>query len=155
MPNLTDLQTTILKHAAGFVDGAILPLPEDVKMTGGALNSMLGALRKKGLADRGDDDVWRIAAAGRAVVAATPAAEPASPEGEKPSARAGSKQALLVELLQRPEGATIADIQAETDWQAHSVRGAISGVCKKKLGLAVASAVEGERGRVYRIVADA
>jgi hypothetical protein len=65
--------------------------------------------------------------------------------------RAGTKLALLLELLQRKGGATIAEVMKATGWQAHSVRGAISGALKKKLGLAVASdKVEG-RGRVYRI----
>jgi hypothetical protein len=67
--------------------------------------------------------------------------------------RPGTKQALLVDLLRRKEGATIAEVVKATGWQPHSVRGAISGALKKKLGLAVASdKVEG-RGRVYRIAA--
>ena len=67
--------------------------------------------------------------------------------------RPGTKQALLVGLLRRTEGATIAEAVKATGWQPHSVRGAISGSLKKKLGLAVASdKVEG-RGRVYRIAA--
>ncbi len=43
-------------------------------------------------------------------------------------------------------------MSAKTGWQAHSVRGAISGALKKKLGLAVTSERVGDRGRVYRIV---
>jgi Protein of unknown function (DUF3489) len=67
--------------------------------------------------------------------------------------RPGTKLALLVDLLQRKGGATIAEAVKATGWQPHSVRGAISGALKKKLGLAVASdKVEG-RGRVYRIAA--
>ena len=66
-------------------------------------------------------------------------------------ARSNTKQSILIDLLRRPHGATIADLVKATGWQAHSVRGAISGTLKKKLGLAIASeAVEG-RGRVYRI----
>ena len=68
-----------------------------------------------------------------------------------PTARAGTKQGVLIRLLQRKSGATIDDIVAATGWQAHSVRGAISGVLKKKLGLAVSSEKMAERGRVYRI----
>ncbi len=67
--------------------------------------------------------------------------------------RPGTKQALLIDLLKRKNGVTIAEIGEATGWQPHSVRGAISGAIKKKLGLNVASeAIEG-RGRVYRIVA--
>lgn len=161
MTNLSETQMRILKHAAGYVDGAVLPLPEGFALTSGALSATLGALRRKGCIDKDTAGVWRIADAGREAVGgkaadsepvepAEPEAAPASPEpngGPKP----GSKQALLVELLRRPNGATIAEVQAETDWQAHSVRGAISGVVKKKLGLDVASGVEEGRGRVYRI----
>jgi cell division septation protein DedD len=69
------------------------------------------------------------------------------------SNRSSTKQALLVGLLQRKEGATTAEAVKATGWQPHSVRGAISGTLKKKLGLAVVSdKVEG-RGRVYRIAA--
>ncbi len=66
-------------------------------------------------------------------------------------ARNGTKQALLVGMLQRPDGATIEQMTAKTGWQPHSVRGAISGALKKKLGLTVESAVTEDRGRVYRI----
>jgi DNA-binding MarR family transcriptional regulator len=71
--------------------------------------------------------------------------------GSTPAARQGSKQALLIDLLKRKGGATIDELVTATGWQAHSVRGAISGALKNKLGLAVASAKVDGRGRVYRI----
>ena len=63
-----------------------------------------------------------------------------------------TKQAVLIDLLRRPDGATIAQLTAEMGWQPHSVRGAISGTLKKKLGLAVTSRKVEGRGRVYQIV---
>jgi len=73
----------------------------------------------------------------------------ASPAARRPD----SKQALLVDLLQRREGATIAEAMKATGWQPHSVRGAISGTLKKKLGLTVTSEKVADRGRVYRVAA--
>ena len=67
------------------------------------------------------------------------------------SARRGTKQAILIEMLKRSKGATIAEMATKTGWQPHSVRGAISGTLKKKLGLAVTSERVGDRSRVYRI----
>jgi hypothetical protein len=64
---------------------------------------------------------------------ATTAGEPST----KPTPRAGTKQALMIELLKRPEGATVEQIAAATGWQHHTIRGAISGALKKKLGLTV------------------
>lgn len=72
---------------------------------------------------------------------------------EPGAARKGTKLALLAELLRRKDGATVADAVKATGWQAHSVRGAISGALKKKLGLAVSSETIEGRGRVYRIAA--
>jgi len=60
------------------------------------------------------------------------------------------KLGALVTLLRRPEGAKLEELQTATGWQAHSVRGAISGAVKKKLGLTVSSE-KTEAGRVYRI----
>jgi Protein of unknown function (DUF3489) len=75
----------------------------------------------------------------------------ARPKGKARGTRADSKQAKLIEMLKRPDGATIDEIVKKFEWQPHSVRGAIAGALKKKLGLAVQSdKVEG-RGRVYRI----
>ena len=75
-------------------------------------------------------------------------------EMSKPVAiRAGTKQAKIIALLQRPEGASIGEIVEATAWQAHTARGAISGALKKKLGLPVtAEKVEG-RGTVYKLTA--
>jgi hypothetical protein len=66
-------------------------------------------------------------------------------------ARTDSKQAKLVEMLKRAQGATIDEIASEFEWQKHTVRGAIAGALKKKLGLDVKSEKVAGRGRVYRI----
>ncbi len=78
----------------------------------------------------------------------------AKPKGgtPPPAVRPGTKQALLIDLLKRKKGATIEEIVEATGWQPHSVRGAISGALKKKLGLMVTSGPVEKRGRVYRIV---
>jgi len=60
------------------------------------------------------------------------------------------KLGALVALLLRSEGATLDDMQQATGWQAHSVRGAIAGSIRKKLGFAVSSE-KSKAGRVYRI----
>ena len=65
--------------------------------------------------------------------------------------RAGTKQAALIAMLRAPEGATIEEITTATGWQAHTVRGAIAGALKKKLGLDVTSEKVEGRGRIYRI----
>ena len=65
--------------------------------------------------------------------------------------RAGTKQAQIIAMLQRPEGATVAEMVDATGWLAHTVRGSISGALKKKLGLPIAAdKVEG-RGTVYKL----
>jgi hypothetical protein len=74
-----------------------------------------------------------------------------APAPMPPNLRAGTKQAMLIAMLQGPEGATMEEIIAATKWQAHSARGVMSGALKKRLGLVVTSAKEEGRGRVYRI----
>ena len=68
-----------------------------------------------------------------------------------PGARADSKQAKLIEMLKQPDGASIDEIVKKFEWQPHTVRGAIAGALKKKLGLDVQSEKVDGRGRVYRI----
>jgi hypothetical protein len=80
-----------------------------------------------------------------------PAATIGSNAGAVTGRRAGSKLAILTGLLRRPAGATIPDMMEGTGWQAHSIRGAISGALKKKLSLAVSSEATEDRGRVYRL----
>lgn len=65
--------------------------------------------------------------------------------------RANSKQAQVIALLQRPEGATIPQICETTGWQSHTVRGTFAGAFKKKLGLDITSSKEAGGDRIYRI----
>lgn len=67
-------------------------------------------------------------------------------------AREGSKKAEVLALIERPKGATLTEIRKATGWQAHSVRGFISGTLGKKMGLAVESARRADSERVYRLV---
>jgi hypothetical protein len=193
MTKLSDTQLVILGAAAQRADLSVLPLPETLKLKGGALTKVMDSLRNKGLIraietdgrpqrvvitsegmaaigvereDEGDhgapEGVTGAATgatpadAGTAAEALAPAtkadgaAKPAKRKAkaksakpgkaapaEKPAPRAGTKQALMIDLLKRPEGATVEQIAAATGWQHHTIRGAISGALKKKLGLTI------------------
>jgi hypothetical protein len=226
MTKLTDTQAVILSTAAQRDDGAVLPLPDTLKLTGGALAKVLGSLEAKGLiehqdAPHGDDppplcitraglqaigvaeqDTTPVlvtdapqgapgaqeagaapqepqaptertlaatapARGKRKAKAATPKAAKSAKRGKvasavKPTPRAGTKQALMIELLRRPEGASVEQIAEVTGWQRHTIRGAISGALKKKLGLKIEATRTREvgpnkvgakgSGTVYRIV---
>lgn len=65
--------------------------------------------------------------------------------------RDGSKEALVIDLLRRPEGATIAQIMSATGWQSHTVRGMFSGALKKRHGLTITSDKPQGAERTYRI----
>ena len=86
--------------------------------------------------------------AARAEASGQPA--PATAPRERKT-REGTKQALVIEMLRRPEGASIAEIVEATAWASHSVRGFLAGALKKKLGLDIASIKDSERGRIYKL----
>jgi Protein of unknown function (DUF3489) len=178
MAKISDTQAVILSAASQRDDGAVLPLPETLRIKGGAVDKVLGSLKAKGLIDhqgmpRGDnppplritrtgleaigvepeDDAQagpsaadKGASPARADGAAAPAKGKAKPKAgkaskaapaEKTTPRAGTKQGLMIEMLKRPEGATVEQLAEATGWQHHTIRGAISGALKKKLGLTI------------------
>jgi phage I-like protein len=77
----------------------------------------------------------------------------ASGDGETPAPRTreNSKQAKVIAMLKRPEGATIKQVCEATEWQAHTVRGTFAGAFKKKLGLTITSDKTEGGERIYRI----
>jgi DNA replication initiation complex subunit (GINS family) len=78
------------------------------------------------------------------------AAKPAAAK-EPGTMRPDSKGAQVLGLISRPKGASLAEIMKATDWQAHSVRGFISGALGKKLGIKVNSAKREDGERIYSI----
>ncbi|MFN3326124.1 MAG: DUF3489 domain-containing protein [Bryobacteraceae bacterium] len=99
----------------------------------------------------------------RAIQALTPTPAPQAAKGapkktkatkeatQPKNARDGSKKAIVLELLRRPEGATLQEIMSVTGWMAHSVRGFLSGALGKKMGLTVESLKTAEGARSCRI----
>lgn len=153
---LTTTQTTVLESAADRTNGNIEPLPPALR--GGARGKVIDSLVAKGMAAR-TGEYLLITDAGYAAIGKTP-----PPKGvqnvdtpctyQDPPAiamRPGTKLAMVVECLRRPDGATVAQMMLETGWQAHSIRGAISGTIKKKLGLHVLSDKRSGGDRAYRI----
>jgi Protein of unknown function (DUF3489) len=231
MTKLSDTQLVILGAAAQRADLSVLPLPDSLKLKGGALAKVMDSLRNRGLirvieTDGGpqrvvissegmaalglesdddaptgapaaptaptsaDSDAPALEAAAPTTeadgAAALPKTKPAKRKGKakatkaapvgsepeaatgatptaKPTPRAGTKQALMIDMLKRTEGATVEQIAAATGWQHHTIRGAISGALKKKLGLTVEATRTREVGpnktgakgssTIYRIVA--
>jgi hypothetical protein len=75
-----------------------------------------------------------------------------APKGGTPrTGREGSKTAKILELLQRDGGATLAELMQATEWQAHSVRGFLSGTLRKKMMLALTSIKRENGERSYSI----
>jgi hypothetical protein len=166
MIKLSDAQLVILSAACARENGSLLPTSGS--LNGSAASMVLHSLINKGLAGEVPANrnmpIWREAEDGAPIsLRATAAAyqtlglgEMAGEEQEdqavpKPSTRPNSKQAHLVEMLKRPEGASLIEIAETFGWQAHTVRGAIAGSLKKKLGLVITSEKIEGRGRVYKI----
>jgi hypothetical protein len=123
------------------------------------VNSLVKRGYLASLAREGLGPLLTITAAGRAVL--DPPSEPmaptlAAPELAPPavSKSPSGKIGMLIALLSQPSGADVTTLMAATGWQAHSVRGAISGAVKKRLGLAVVSE-KTDAGRIYRIAEQA
>lgn len=66
------------------------------------------------------------------------------------SARSNSKKAQVLALLRRRQGATLQELMKATGWQAHSLRGFLSGTVSKKMGFSVKSEKRDDGERVYR-----
>jgi Protein of unknown function (DUF3489) len=165
---LTPAQHAILAYALEHTGGKIFWFPDNIK--GGARKKVLDGLFNRALITS-DGTHWLVAAEGYdAMGRARPAAAPleADPEIEatvaaaeatwakeraevKPRTRENSKQATVIQMLQRPEGATVQQICEITGWQAHTVRGTFAGAFKKKLGLTIVSDKAQGSERVYRI----
>jgi len=174
MTKLSDTQLVILSAAAQRDDCNVLPLPGSLR--GGAAQKVIGALMKRGLiaetvtdqlakADPALNRIWRndedgnavllhITDAGLAAIGIEPEQPIANPAPKARSPRAGTKQAKLIEMLRADCGATIDEIATALQWRSHTIRGAMSGALKKKLGLTITSVKDEQRGRVYRIARD-
>jgi len=178
---LSTTQCDILEHAIDHHGGQIVWFPENVK-GGARQKVIQGLFNKALITRDGQDNFFGAAegyvALGRDVPA--PATTHPDPEVEaavsaaeanwaqekqvaaqrllkvgvegKPRTRENSKQATVIQMLQRPEGATISQICAATGWQAHTVRGTFAGAFKKKLGLNLTSDKPNGGERIYRIV---
>ncbi len=168
MAKLSATQTAVLEFAAYRPEGDIEPLPPTLR--GGAKLKVIAALfglglitKKNRLTDAGYAAVGRkrkvpTPAAADPGNAAAVAATQGTGKREKQDAaapirhtRENTKQATVIQMLGRPEGATIRQICDATGWQAHTVRGTFAGAFKKKLGLNLISEKTDQGDRVYRV----
>lgn len=182
---ITERQLDLITRAHCDANGLIEPL---LQLKGGAKLKMIASLASRHLIEQADgqwrltptaiaiikgdakpeevlpstlaaDNATEEDAIATTTAAATTPAPLATPASDcAPTGRSNSKQALVIEMLKRPEGVTIAQICEATGWQAHTVRGTFAGALKKKLGLNIVSEkIEGPAGtpgagqRLYRI----
>ena len=154
---LTPAQHAILAYANQHTEGKITWFPENIK--GGARKKVIDGLFNRALITYDGTD-WFVAAEGYEALG-VPRKAPVTIQAldevieaatdAKPRTRDNSKQAQVIAMLKRPEGATIANICEATGWQQHTVRGTFAGAFKKKLGLDINSTKEAGGERVYRI----
>ncbi len=174
---LTDTQNAILKTAADRPDGNIEPLPPNLR--GGARTKVIGGLLSRGLIAEADDRHLLTDAGYAAVgkrrripkgiqkldakdgVAKRDALDALAKreathdlqelEATTRTIRSGTKLAAIIDAMSHPGGATVAQMMAGTGWQAHTVRGAISGMVRNRLGHEVVTEKSADGQRTYRI----
>jgi hypothetical protein len=153
----TNETTTTTNEAAAVAEQGAKAAPEQA--TSSKKASKKGS---KPAAKKGTKAAAKPASKPTAKKETKPASKKESKAASKPAAqktakatdgqpREGSKKAIVLDLLRRKDGATMAEIAKATDWQNHSIRGFISGNLTKKMGLAVESAKNEAGERVYRI----
>ena len=155
---LSPAQRPLLRTAARRPDGRVIP-PDTLR--GGARVKVLTSLLQRGWIEPVDGG-HVLTDAGYAAIGQQ---RPMPPDDVQPMdttddlqlldgipVRPGSKLAALVVALRRPQGSTSLQLMLATGWQPHTVRGAISGMLRKKLGLNVVLAHNKSGERVYRVV---
>ncbi len=149
---LTPAQHAVLAYAIEHTGGKIDWYPDHIK--GGARKKVLDGLSTRALITVKDNE-WVVSNDGYVALGRTrPVAASATlidGQAKTPRTRDNTKQATVIAMLKRPEGATIAQICEVTGWQAHTVRGTLAGAFKKKLGLTIVSEKTHGGERVYRI----
>ena len=176
MTILTTTQRAILDYAVDNTEGRLEWFPPNLR--GGAQAKVLKALHDRHLITF-VDPVWYVDASGYDALGlprpgsktefkpasdlvksepqtetetlVTPAETPAEPH-PAPRTRDHSKQATVIEMLSRPEGATLAQITEATGWLVHTARGFLAGAVKKRLGLNLTSDKPQGGVRVYRVI---
>jgi Protein of unknown function (DUF3489). len=152
LQKLTPTQSTIIRSATQHPEGRIA-LPATLQ--GGArANALKGLLMRCWIVETGGGHL--LTDAGYATIGQQRPSPP-PPINDSPArdsvqhGRPGTKLAKVVAALQNPDGATIFQLMCCTGWQPHTIRGAFSGMVKKKLGLNVVSTKSAGGERVYRI----
>lgn len=146
MTRLTDIQLILLTTAAQRDDGNLLPVPSTLGPLDDKIHKAIASLIKRGLAaDTGGVDAARswcsngalrygavITDAGKLTIGIVEDAAPDQPDNAAgPAPRPITKQALIIDLLQREHGATLPDLIAATGWLPHTTRAALTGLRKK------------------------
>jgi len=155
---LSPAQSLLLRTAARRPDGRVIP-PDTLR--GGARVKVLTSLLQRGWIEPADDG-HVMTDPGYAAIGQQ---RPVPPDDVQPMdatddfqllegipVRPGTKLAALVMALRRSQGATSLQLMLATGWQPHTVRGAISGMLRKKLGLNVVLAQNESGERVYRVI---
>ena len=178
---LSTTQYDIIEHAIDQTNGQIVWFPDNVK-GGARHKVIQGLFNKALITRDGQDNYFVAAEGYMALGRDLPAPATTHPDLEveaavsaaeanwaqekhdaakrllkvgvegKPRTRENSKQVTVIQMLQRPEGATISQICEATGWQAHTVRGTFAGAFKKKLGLNLTSDKANGGERTYRII---
>jgi len=176
MAKLTDTQLVILNTAAKRDSRLLLPFSRTLKLNAGTTTKVLKGLIAKELVEERpatkDEKDWRADDAGRYTLVITntgmqalgieteapqdndghaekqtPAPKPAKRPAKGAQPKAGGKLDGVLNLVRRPNGASIADLQAVTGWQSHSVRAALTGFRKK--GVEITRSKNGDGVTVY------
>ncbi len=144
MTKLSDTQTKLLTEAAANPTTCITSFMAEIKnpmIRQKSLDSMLA----KGMIEK-QDDTYRITDAGKAAIGNAPQQDATQEDAPKRE----TKQSIIISLLEREEGATLAELQKATEWKPHSVRGHLSNM-RRKQKANIETTTNSDGNRVYRI----
>lgn len=159
MQNLSMTQKEILLNAANSADGIIEKWPSNLK--GASVTKVIDSLLSKGFiremaSEVGDSEFkqYQITQEGKNVLnSETSSQEEKKVSRSKPSKAKSprGKLAIILEMLQREQGATVQEIMDETGWKRHTARGAISGQINKKWGFSIKKIVNEQGQKAYKV----
>ena len=152
LQKLTPTQSTLIRSAARHPEGRIA-VPA-TQQAGARANTLNGLLKRGWIVDAGDGHLLTYAGyatIGQQRPSPPPTIDDSPVRDSVQPCRPGTKLAEVLAALQNPDGATIFQLMCCTGWQPHTIRGALSGMVRKKLGLNVVSSKAAGGEWVYHI----